>query len=131
MPRMPSLRCRVPVRALDIGRRWPVQSPSRIRDNPRGGQLCSPRTAMFHAFAQAFRVLFDAGQFLFEALRDLEHYSFSRMDPDFHRTIIEFSSAHFLDHKLSKCAPCVIRCRELKTQSTTPSSSINADFGAV
>ena len=80
---------------------------------PKGRTGCSPRTAMFHAFAQAFQVLFGAGQFLFEVLRDLEDYPSCGMDPDFHRTIIEFSSTHFLDHKLNRCLPCVTRCREL------------------
>src|SRR5438309_3216405 len=80
---------------------------------PKGRTGCSPRTAMFHAFAQAFQLLFGAGQFLFEVLRDLEDYPSCGMDPDFHRTIVEFSSTHFLDIKLSQYLPCVTRCREL------------------
>ena len=80
---------------------------------PKGRTVCSPRTVMFHAFARAFQVLFGAGQLLFEVLRDLEDYSSCGMDPDFHGTIVEFSSTHFLDIKLSQYLPCVTRCREL------------------
>src|SRR2546422_4610707 len=47
---------RARVRELDIDRRWPVQSPFRIRDNPSSIQVWSPRMAMFHVFAQARRV---------------------------------------------------------------------------
>jgi len=76
-------------------------------------------------FRSSAVVLVGARPSLFVALWDLEDYSFSWMDPDFHGTIVELSSAHFLDCKLSRRAFYFISCREFQDAEYHPVTAVN------